>query len=81
MRQLLAEGCVLAAGGAIFGWAIANVFSRSIVWQLRGQTRRCNSIRRLARELAFTAVVALATCILFDLCLRCDLRARLPAWR
>ena len=68
MRQLLAEGCVLAAGGAILGWAIANVFSRSIVWQLRGQdpTLQIN-LGPDWRVLAFTAVVALATCILFDL--------------
>jgi predicted permease len=68
MRQLLAEGCVLAAGGAILGWAIANVFSRSIVWQLRGQdpTLQLN-LGADWRGLAFTAVVALATCILFDL--------------
>jgi len=68
MRQLLAEGCVLAAGGAILGWAIANVFSRSIVWQLRGQdpTLQLN-LGADWRVLAFTAIVALATCILFDL--------------
>jgi predicted permease len=68
IRQLLAEGCVLAAGGAILGWAIANVFSRSIVWQLRGQdpTLQLN-LGADWRVLAFTAVVALATCILFDL--------------
>jgi len=68
MRQLLAEGCVLATGGAILGWAIANVFSRSIVWQLRGQdpTLQIN-LGPDWRVLAFTAVVALATCILFDL--------------
>jgi putative ABC transport system permease protein len=68
MRQLLAEGCVLAAGGAILGWAIANVFSRSIVWQLRGQdpTLQLN-LGADWRVLAFTAFVALATCILFDL--------------
>jgi predicted permease len=68
MRQLLAEGCVLAAGGAILGWAIANVFSRSIVWQLRGQdpTLQLN-LGADWRGLAFTAIVALATCILFDL--------------
>ena len=68
MRQLLAEGCVLAAGGAILGWAIANVFSRSIVWQLRGQdpTLQLN-LGADWRVLAFTAIVALATCVLFDL--------------
>ncbi len=68
MRQLLAEGCVLAAGGAILGWAIANVFSRSIVWQLRSQdpTLQLN-LGADWRVLAFTAIVALATCILFDL--------------
>ena len=68
MRQLLTEGCVLAAGGAILGWAIANVFSRSIVWQLRGQdpTLQLN-LGADWRVLAFTAIVALATCILFDL--------------
>ena len=68
MRQLLAEGCVLAAGGAILGWAIANAFSRSIVWQLRGQdpTLQLN-LGADWRVLAFTAIVALATCILFDL--------------
>jgi predicted permease len=68
MRQLLAEGCVLAAGGAILGWAIANVFSRSIVWQLRSQdpTLQLN-LGADWRVLAFTATAALATGILFDL--------------
>jgi ABC-type antimicrobial peptide transport system permease subunit len=65
MRQLLTEGCVLAAGGAILGWAIANVFSRSIVWQLRGQdpTLQLN-LGADWRVLAFTAIVALAMVLL-----------------
>ena len=68
MRQLLAEGFELAAAGAILGWAIANVFSRSIVWLLRGQDPSLQlDLGADWRVLAFTGAVALATCILFDL--------------
>ena len=50
------------------GWAIANVFSRSIVWQLRGQDPTLQlDLGADWRALAFTGAVALATCILFDL--------------
>src|ERR1700733_14086672 len=68
LRQMLAEGLVLAVGGAILGSAVAYAFSRTIVWLLRAQ----DSTLRLDlgldwRALAFTGAVALATCALFDL--------------
>ncbi len=73
MRQLLAEGLVLAACGAILGWAIANAFSRSILWLLRAEDPSLQLHLGFDwRVLAFTATVAVAACILFDI---------IPAWR
>jgi predicted permease len=68
MRQLLAEGFVLAAGGALLGWAIANAFSRGILWLLHSQDPSLQLHLGLDwRVLGFTGIVALGTCILFDL--------------
>jgi predicted permease len=73
MRQLLAEGFVLAACGAVLGWAIGNASSRSILWLLRAEDPSLQLHLGLDwRVLAFTGVVAVAACILFDL---------IPAWR
>jgi predicted permease len=68
LRQLLAEGLVLAAGGALLGLAVASAFTRSIVWLLREQDPALRLELGLDwRALAFTALIALTTCALFDL--------------
>jgi predicted permease len=73
MRQLLAEGFVLAACGAMLGWAIANAFSRSILWLLRAEDPSLKLQLGLDwRVLAFAGTLAVVACLLFDL---------VPAWR
>jgi putative ABC transport system permease protein len=68
LRQLLAEGFMLAVGGAILGSAVAYAFSRTIVWLLRAQDNTLRLDLGLDwRALAFTGTVGLATCALFDL--------------
>jgi predicted permease len=68
VRQLLAEGVLLAACGAIVGTALSAAFSHGIVWVLNTQ----NDVLQLDlgldwRVLAFTAAVAMGTCAVFDL--------------
>jgi predicted permease len=68
VRQLLAEGALLAACGAIVGTALSAAFSHGIVWVLNTQ----NDVLQLDlgldwRVLAFTAGVAMSTCAVFDL--------------
>jgi len=68
VRQLLAEGAVLAAIGAMLGTALSSAFSRGIVRFLSAQ----DDVLRLDlgldwRVLSFTAAVALITCAIFDL--------------
>ncbi len=66
--QLLAEGVVLAIGGAIFGAIVANAFSRTIVWLLLAQDAQLRlNVGLNWHALAFTGTVALGTCALFDL--------------
>jgi predicted permease len=68
LRQMLAEGCVLAAAGAILGTALAAVFSRAIVSLLRAQDPGFHLDLPLdGRVMAFTVLIALLACILFDL--------------
>jgi putative ABC transport system permease protein len=68
LRQLLAEGFVLAAGGAILGAAVANAFSRTIVWLLLAEDTGLRLDLGLDwRALFFTSAIALGTCALFDL--------------
>jgi predicted permease len=68
LRQLLAEGFVLAVGGATLGCVVAGAFSRTIVWLLRAQDTELRLNLGLDwHALAFTGVVALGTCVLFDL--------------
>lgn len=68
LRQLLAEGLVLAAAGAILGVAVANMFSRTIVWLLRAEDPTLRLDLGLDwRALIFTGTVAVVTCALFDL--------------
>ncbi len=68
IRQLLAEGLLLAGGGAILGFALAKVLSRSVVGVLSSE----DNLLRLDlstdwRVLAFTAAIALSTCVVFSL--------------
>jgi predicted permease len=68
LRQLLAEGSVLAIGGAILGSAIASAFTRSVLWLLKTQNTELHlDLGPDWRVLVFTAIVALGTCLLFDL--------------
>ncbi|MGA2429954.1 MAG: ABC transporter permease [Candidatus Acidiferrum sp.] len=68
LRQLLAEGFVLAVGGAILGSAVAYALSRTILWLLGAQDNTLRLDLGLDwRVMAFTGTVALATCALFDL--------------
>jgi ABC-type antimicrobial peptide transport system permease subunit len=68
MGQLLAEGCVLAAAGAALGSAVAIAFSRIIVSLLRAQDPALQLDLGLDwRVVAFTGLVAILACILFDL--------------
>jgi predicted permease len=68
IRQLLAEGLLLAGGGAVLGFALASVLSRSVVRLLSNE----ENLLRLDlstdwRVLAFTAAIALSTCVVFSL--------------
>jgi predicted permease len=68
IRQLLAEGLVLAGGGALLGFGLASVLSRSVVRLLSNE----ENLLRLDlstdwRVLAFTAAIALSTCVIFSL--------------
>ncbi len=68
VRQLLAEGLVLAAGGAILGGGLAHLFSRAIVLFLT--TQRDSIYLDLSlnwRMLGFAAGVAVLTCLVFGL--------------
>ena len=68
IRQLLAEGLLLAGGGAVLGFALASVLSRSVVRLLSNE----ENLLRLDlstdwRVLAFTAAITLSTCVVFSL--------------
>lgn len=66
IRQLLSEGMVLAVVGALFGIWLASALSRSIVWFLStGADPLQLDLRLDWRVLAFTAALAILTCILF----------------
>ena len=68
IRQLLTEGFVLAAAGAILGACLARLFSKSIVLFLT--TQRDSLYLDLAlnwRMLGFAAVIAGITCLIFGL--------------
>lgn len=68
IRQLLTEGSVLAAAGAILGACLAHLFSKSIVLFLT--TQRDSVYLDLAlnwRILGFAAVIAGFTCLIFGL--------------
>jgi len=68
IRQLLAEGLLLAGGGAVLGFGLASALSRSVVRLLSNE----ENLLRLDlstdwRVLAFTAAIALSTCVVFSL--------------
>jgi predicted permease len=68
IRQLLAESLVLAAAGAVCGAVLAQVLSRTLVSFLR--TRDSQWFVEMPRDLrllAFTAGIAVLTCVLFGL--------------
>jgi predicted permease len=67
-RQLLAECGVLAAAGAAAGVALAQGLTRVLLWALSTTDGAPALALRIDwRVLAFTAVVATATCLLFGL--------------
>ena len=66
IRQLLSEGVLLAACGAIFGIVLAEIFSRSLIRFLAGETGDIQLDLSLDwRVLVFTGFVAVATCLIF----------------
>jgi predicted permease len=68
IRQSLAEGLLLAAAGAAFGLALADVISRGIVRFLETSGNRIDVDLALDwRMFGFTAAVAFFTCALFSL--------------
>jgi len=68
IRQLLSEGLLLAAGGAVLGIVLAGIFSRSLV---RFLSTEGDSIRLDLtmdwRVLLFTGLIAIFTCVIFGL--------------
>ncbi len=68
IRQLLSEGVVLAVGGAVLGAGLAAFFSRSLVELLSTEGNSLQlDLPMDWRLLAFTAVVAVSTCVIFSL--------------
>ncbi len=68
VRQLLAEGLLLASGGALLGLYLARVFGRSILWLLSTERNVLELDLALDwRVLFFTASIAVTTCIVFGL--------------
>ncbi|MFN7992295.1 MAG: ABC transporter permease [Bryobacteraceae bacterium] len=68
IRQTLTEGLLLAAVGAVFGLALASLFSRAILRFLEvGDTRLSLDLTPDWRMLAFTAAVTCLTCVLLSL--------------
>jgi len=68
IRQLLSEGILLAGTGAILGEVLAGVFSRNLlkVFSTNGDVLPLN-LKLDVRVVAFTALVAVLTCIVFGL--------------
>ncbi len=68
IRQLLSESLLLAGSGALLGAGLAQIMSRGIISFLttEGSTLQLD-LNSDWRVLAFTAIVALLTCIIFGL--------------
>src|SRR6267378_1423125 len=68
IRQLLSEGLLLAAGGAVLGIVLAGIFSRSLVRFLstEGDAIRLD-LTMDWRVLLFTGLIAIFTCVIFGL--------------
>jgi predicted permease len=68
IRQLLSEGFVLAAAGAVLGIALAEIFSRSLVHFLSAGSNPIElGIGLEWRVLAFTGALTISTCIFVTL--------------
>ena len=68
IRQLLSEGLLLAAWGAIFGIVLAEIFSRSLIRFLTGERNAVQLDLSLDwRVLLFTGLIAVLTCLIFGL--------------
>jgi predicted permease len=68
IRQLLSEGLLLAAWGAIFGIVLAEIFSRSLIRFLTSERDAIQLDLSLDwRVLLFTGFVAVLTCLIFGL--------------
>jgi len=68
LRQLLAENLVLTAAGAVAGTALAHMLSRALVPLLGGRDQQIFiDLHMDWRVIAFTAGLALITCLLFGL--------------
>jgi predicted permease len=68
IRQLLSEGLLLAAWGAVFGIVLAEMFSRSLIRFLTGGGDAVRLDLSLDwRVLLFTGLVAVLTCLIFGL--------------
>jgi len=68
VRQLLSEGLLLAASGAVLGIALAEIFSRSLIrfLSMDGATIQLD-LSLDWRVLGFTGLVAALTCLVFGL--------------
>jgi predicted permease len=68
IRQLLSEGLLLAAWGAIFGIVLAEIFSRSLIRFLTSERDAIQLDLSLDwRVLLFTGFIAVLTCLIFGL--------------
>ncbi len=67
LRQLLTEGLVLAVGGGLAGIAFASLGQEALEWLARDGLGMSQTLELDGRALAFTALVALATSLLFGL--------------
>lgn len=67
IRQMLSEGVILAGTGALLGLFLANAFSRAMVSFVSPEANALHLDLTLDwRVLGFTAVIALTTCMIFD---------------
>jgi hypothetical protein len=68
IRQLLSEGLLLAAGGALLGIVLARIFSSSLVRFLSTESEAISlDLSMDWRVLLFTGLVAIFTCVIFGL--------------